>query len=84
MITKSQQASDLWNSGQKKNALRIFKTFKMNLTKDEKETLTTTFEMDNDIEAKGTSMYEQFGYVLNDLWDKTEYIIENKLLVKHG
>ena len=56
----------------------------MNLTKDEKETLTTTFEMDNDIEAKGTSMYEQFGYVLNDLWDKTEYIIENKLLVKHG
>lgn len=45
VITKTEQAVTLWKSGSIKEALRIFKTFKIGFSKDEKQTIEIAYEM---------------------------------------
>lgn len=44
-ITKTEQAVTLWKSGKIKEALRIFKTFKIGFSKDDKQTIEVAYEM---------------------------------------
>lgn len=44
MDTKTKQATDLFYSGEYKKALRIFKTFKIGFTKDEKRSIEIAHE----------------------------------------
>ncbi len=57
MDTKTQQALDFYKNGDLKKSLSIFKTFKMGFTKDEKNTLSTAYE----ILTGKESFYKQLG-----------------------
>ena len=79
METKTQKAINFYNQGNLKKALSIFKTFKMNLTKHERDVLTTAYEC----LSGSLSFYTQLGVDFNAIENESKQIIENKLM-KHG
>jgi hypothetical protein len=78
MKTKTQIAIDFYNKGNLKKALSIFKTFKMNLTKHERDVLITAYEC----LSGSMSFYTQLGIDCNAIEKESKQIIENKLM-KH-
>ena len=76
MKTKTEKAIELYQSGNFTKALAIFKTFRLNLTKEERDTLITTHEFLNGSEA----FYTQMGYNIEELEKQSKQIIENKLI----
>lgn len=65
VTTKTQEALKLWKEGLHIEALRIFKTFKMGFSTEEKETIQIAYEM----QTGKDSFYESLGY------DKQKIII---------
>lgn len=57
MITKTQQAKDLFNSGEISKALKIVKTFKVGISKDEKRTI----EISNECLSGSEDFYKGLG-----------------------
>ena len=76
MITKTQTAISLFQNGEEAKALSIFKTFKLGLTKDERDTLTIAHE----ITAGKSDFYESLGYDSDEVLTKAREIIKLKYL----
>lgn len=57
-VTKTQQALDLWKAGNRIEAFRIIQTFKMGLSKEDKEII----KIHHEITAGSRSFYESIGY----------------------
>jgi len=45
MTTKTQQLRELWKAGESKKALKIFKTFKIGMSKEDKRTVEIAYEV---------------------------------------
>ena len=75
-ISKTEQAINLYKSGELQKALRIFKTFKMGLTKEESSIIKTAAEL-----SAGTStLYLQMGINKDLLTNQAKEIIERKFI----
>lgn len=71
-ITKTEQAITLWKSGKIKEALRIFKTFKIGFSKTDKETIQIAYEMLSGNET----FYVSLGFNKKEVETKAITIIE--------
>jgi hypothetical protein len=78
METKTSIATELYNAGNFKEALAIFKTFKMGVNKAERDVLITTHEW----LAGNGEFYATIGYNYDQLEKESRSIIENKLINK--
>ena len=76
METKTSIATELYNAGNFKEALAIFKTFKMGVNKAERDVLIMVHEW---LAGNGT-FYATMGYKYDDLESQAKLIIENKLI----
>lgn len=74
METKTKQATDLFHSGEYKKALRIFKTFKIGFTKDEKRSIEIAHEY---LTGKG-SFYSSLGIDVENELKKAKEVISKK------
>ena len=72
MDSKTKQAKDLFDKDDLKGCLKIMKTFKLGLTKDEKAILTRTYEMLSGKEQ----FYSTLGFTLKTELDKTDTILK--------
>lgn len=45
MVTKTEQLRQFWKAGQSTKALRIFKTFKIGISKEDKRTVEIAYEV---------------------------------------
>jgi len=45
MVTKTEQLRQFWKQGESKKALKIFKTFKIGITKEQKRTIEIAYEV---------------------------------------
>lgn len=77
MVNKTTQAKEFWLSGDKQKALRIFKTFRLGLSKEEKRAIEIHHEV---VSGGKTSFYESLGIDLQDIKEQAESVIENKLI----
>lgn len=75
-MTKTQEALELFKQKEYKQAFKIFKTFRINFSKEESKQISRTFEMFNNIQ-----FYNQLGYNFNEELNKSIDIIENKYKV---
>lgn len=73
METKTEQAVSLWKSGNIKEALRIFKTFKIGFSKDDKRTIEIAYE----ILTGKESFYQSIGIDTFAETKKAKLIIES-------
>lgn len=71
-ITKTEQAITLWKSGKIKEALRIFKTFKIGFSKDDKQIIEIAYEMMSGKE----NFYVSLGFKKIEIETKAKKIIE--------
>jgi len=76
MITKTSKAVQLWREGKKQQALSIFKTFKLGLTKEEQNTLRIASEM----EAGLSNIYQALGYQKDQVFNEASAIVERNFL----
>ena len=74
METKTEQAVSLWKSGNIKEAFKIFKTFKIGFSKNEKRTIEIAYEVLTGKE----SFYQSIGIDTFAETNKAKSIIENK------
>ncbi len=74
--TKTDKAVELWKSGDTKGALKIFKTFKMGLTKDQKAKISIYHEM----LSGNKSFYVMIGYHPTTVKFEAEQVIENQFI----
>ena len=72
IISKTEQAVSLWKSGNIKEALKIFKTFKIGISKDDKRTIELAYEMLTGNE----SFYKSLGIDKTEVSNKAKVIIE--------
>lgn len=77
METKTAKAVKMFNQGLLKEALSIFKTFKIGFTKEEKRTL----EIASDCLNGRSSFYQQLGVDVDIEINKSLGIIKSKYLV---
>jgi len=75
MDTKTEQAKKFIEDEKYFEALKIFQTFKMNLSKDNKSTLKRTHEMS--ISERNKSFYETLGYNYKEEIQKSIIIMKN-------
>lgn len=74
METKTEKALSLYKMGKIKEALRVFKTFKIGYTPEERETLQIAYEMNCEHEK----FYTSLGYNKVQMTQKAKEIIEAK------
>lgn len=73
ILTKTEKAIKIFESGDKKSALALFKTFKMGVNKEEQKVLQIAHEMLSGKEK----FYNALGYSLPDIMGKADSIINN-------
>ncbi len=76
MQTKTSKATSLLRSGNLKEALSIFRTFRIGFTKEERRTLQIASES----LAGNASFYQQLGIDTNKEIEKSESILASKYL----
>lgn len=76
METKTQKAIELYLAGNFKKSLAIFKTFKLNITKNDRDILITTYEWISGHDK----FYANMGYNLKDLKNQSKDIIEKNFI----
>lgn len=76
--TKTEQAVMLWKNGKIKEALRIFKTFKIGFSKMEKETIQVAYEMMSGNEI----FYVSLGFNKKEIETKAAVIIEKTYTIQ--
>ena len=72
-ITKTEQAVNLWRSGQISSAYKLFKGFKIGFTKEERNTIITAYE----INSGSAGFYKQLGIDLGQVIAEANMIIDN-------
>jgi len=72
--TKTQEAIKLFKDKEYQKSLKIFKTFKINFSKDEQKQIARAFEMISGNEK----FYSQLGFKKQEELDKAIDIIKNK------
>jgi len=78
MDTKTQQAISLWKSGDEKKAMKIFSSFKLGFTGQEKRILKIAHEC----LSGQQSFYSQLGINAQGMITQSRIIIENKYNLK--
>lgn len=74
METKTTELMRYFENGDYRNAFKIFKTFRIGFTKEEKRTIEIAYEC-----LTGNSMfYKQVGISANDMIAKAKNIVRNK------
>ncbi len=76
MRTKTEKAINLFESGCLKEALSIFRTFRIGFTKEERRTLQIASES----LAGNSSFYRQLGIDTDKEVEKSKYILTSKYL----
>lgn len=76
IMTKTEKAKNLFEKGELKKALAIFKTFKIGITKDQKRTLEIAHEINT---GKG-DFYKSIGIDIFDECKKANAIMKTYLL----
>lgn len=74
MEIKTKKAIELYKVGEFKKAFAIFKTFKLGFTKEEKDTIITSYE----IQVGNGGFYESLGFDLNKTIEESHKIIKLK------
>lgn len=80
MDTKTKQAIDLYQKGDLKKSLSIFKTFKIGFTKEEQETISKAYE----ILTGKESFYKQLGIDTKKEVEKARDILKKKYHLKES
>lgn len=76
MRTKTEKAINLFESGCLKEALSIFRTFRIGFTKEERRTL----QIANESLSGNSSFYRQLGIDTDKEVEKSKYILTSKYL----
>lgn len=77
-ITKTEKAVSLFKDGQVKEAMKIFKTFRMSFTKDEQKTIAIASECYTPSNRK---FYEQLGKDVEAIQQQAFFIISAKYCI---
>ena len=78
-MTKTEQAINLWEEGKKKEALRIFKSFRIGITRDDRCSLSIAYECLSGKE----DFYSQLGKDISAIKLQAAEIVE-KLFLKQA
>lgn len=76
MLSKTNIAVTAWQIGNKNLALKIFSSFRLNLTKDEQSTLKTAYEISTGKEQ----FYKALNLDTDNIVVKAEQIINQKFI----
>lgn len=74
METKTEKAKELFIYGDRVGAIRIFSSFRLGFTKEEKRTLKIAHEC----QTGHADFYQSIGVDTNEIWTKAKQIIKNK------
>lgn len=72
--TKTEQAKELFSSGKRIDAMKIFKTFKLGFTPDERRTIQIAYES----QVGNRNFYTKLGIDTETVWKDAIQIIRNK------
>ncbi len=71
--TKTEQAVTLWKQGEQVKALKMFKSFKMGVNKEQAEVMQIAFEM----KSGNLQFYSSLGYQLDEVWSKAVQVVND-------
>jgi hypothetical protein len=72
--TKTEKAKELFTNGSTVSALKIFRTFKIGFTEDERRILNIAYES----RTENEKFYQDIGVNTNTIWQQAKEIIRQK------